>query len=228
MSMGPFDGMVGKGLKPLTAQKQKVHTQTIKTAPTITKHRLQPSHPNTQSSTLLADGKAKPVNGNAPQPQEKASANTRSNEQKARIREERSVSLKRPSPAVSTPRFDSDNSDEDAEVESNKRRKVRADAIVDLNRHVRDVGSFSDDSNAIFPMVHAADVANLGTDEEPNPNYATFFTVLTGDEDEAPIIELQYPSASQRERYQMVQGKATDDFKPLDEIIQVISTVGDN
>lgn len=229
--MGPFDGMVGKGLKPLPAQKQKVHTQTIKTAPTTTttKHSSPTIHPTPKASPLLVDGRAKIVNGNAPLPPRKESpANPGKNELKSRIREQRSASLKRSSPAASTPRFDSDNSDDDAEVESNKRRKVEADATVDLGRRVRDICSFSEDGQGNLPMVHAADVANLGTDENPNPNYATFFTALTGDEDEAPIIELQYPSASQRERYQLVQGKASDDFKPLDEIIQVISTVAEN
>jgi [histone H3]-lysine79 N-trimethyltransferase len=226
--MGPFDGMVGKGLKPLTAQKQKVHAQTIKTTSVTTKHKSQPPQ-LTSKRASLANGEAKAVNGNAPRQQKKVSPpSPSSKEPKARIREERSSSLKRLSPAVSTPRFDSDNSDEDAEVESRKRRKVEANTYVDISRRVRDVHSFSDGEQGVFPMIHAADVANLGTDEKPNPNYATFFTALTGDEDEAPVIELQYPSASQSERYQMVQGKANDDFKPLDEIIQVISTVAEN
>lgn len=226
--MGPFDGMVGKGLKPLTAQKQKVHAQTIKAAPT-TKNKIQTPQLIRKPSPSLVNGKAKAVNVNAPKPPKKASpAHPRSYEPKARIREERSSSLKRASPAVSTPRFDSDNSDEDAEVEAKKRRKVEASVYVDVSRLVRDVRSFTDEDQGVFPMIHAADVANLGTDEKPNPNYATFFTALTGDEDEVPVINLQYPSASQRERYQMVQGKANDDFKPLDEIIQVISTVAES
>jgi [histone H3]-lysine79 N-trimethyltransferase len=129
---------------------------------------------------------------------------------------------------VSTPRFDSDNSDEDAEVESRKRRKVDVEAYADTSRRIRDSRSFSEDEQGSLSMIHAADIANLGADDNPNPNYATFFTALKGDEDEAPTIELQYPSASQKERYQMVQGKASDDFKPLDEIIHVISTVAEN
>jgi [histone H3]-lysine79 N-trimethyltransferase len=227
--MGPFDGMVGKGLKPLTAQKQKVHSQTIKTAPSTTEQKLQLSQLTPKPSPSLSNGKPKVVNGGAPKPQKKASpARPRSKEPKARVREASSSSLKRSSPAVSTPRFDSDNSDEEAEAESNKRRKLEADGDVDTSRRIRDVHSFSDEDHGIFPMTHAAEVANLGTDEKPNPNYATFFTALKGDEDEAPVIELQYPGTSQRERYQMVQGKAGDDFKPLDEIIQIISTVTEN
>ncbi len=227
--MGPFDGMVRNGLKPLTAQKQKVHAQTIKTAPTATKHKSPPIQIASKPSTSLANGKAKTVNGNAPERQKKVSpTRPKSDEPKVRIKEGRSSHLNRPSPTVSTPRFDSDNSDEDTEVESKKRRKVEAGAYIDTSRHVRDLHSFSEEGQGVFPMIHAADVANLGSDEQPNPNYATFFTALTGDEDEAPAIELQYPSASQRERYQVVQGKANDDFKPLDEIIQVISTVAGN
>lgn len=227
--MGPFDGMIGKGLKPLTAKKQKVHTQTIKATSNTTKHKKQLSPLPPQSFPSPANGKAKTLNGDAPKPQKKLSPRPNGKEPKARIREERSSSLKTSSPAVSTPRFDSDHSDDEAEeVQSNKRRKVEEDAYVDTSRSIRDVQAFSEEDQGNFSMVHAVDVANLGTDENPNPNYATFFRALKGDEDEAPVIELQYPSASQRERYQMVQGKAADDFKPLDEIIQVISTVAEN
>jgi [histone H3]-lysine79 N-trimethyltransferase len=227
--MGPFDGMIGKGLKPLTAQKQKIHAQTIKTAPTTVKQTKKPTQLTPSPSPSLSSAKSKSVNGDAPKPQGKVSRpRPRSQEPKARIKQEKASGLKRSSPAISTPRFDSDHSDEDVEVEAKKRRKVEAEVYVDTGRCIRDVLSFADDKQGVFSMVHAADIANLGTDEKPNPNYATFFTALTGDEDEAPIVELQYPSASQRERYQMVQGKANDDFKPLDEIIQVISTVAEN
>ncbi|KAF7513089.1 hypothetical protein GJ744_011355 [Endocarpon pusillum] len=229
--MGPFDGMVGKGLKPLAAQKQKVHSQTIKTGPNSTsKHTSQPTQSISKPLPPLSNGQGKTLNGNAPKPQKQAlPAHSRSNEPKARIKEEkRSTSLKRSSPTVSTPRFDSDNSDEDADVKSSKRRKMEEDACVDLSRRIRDIHSFSVQDSGALPMIHAADVANLGTDEKPNPNYATFFTALTGDEDEAPVIEIRYPSVSHKERYQMVQGKAGDDFKPLDEIIHVISTVAEN
>jgi [histone H3]-lysine79 N-trimethyltransferase len=227
--MGPFDGMVGKGLKPLAAQKQKVCAQTIKTLPSTTKHGSQASQFTAKPSPHPASGKAKSVSGHAPRQRKVSPSHPRSNEAKARIKEERSSSLKRSSPAVSTPRFDSDDSDDDdVEAESNKRRKVEAKAYVDVSRRVRDAHAFSSEKPALSPMIHAADVANLGTDEKANPNYATFFTALTGDEDEAPVIGLQYPSMSQRERYQMVQGKAADDFKPLDEIIQVIRTVAEN
>ena len=227
--MGPFDGMVGKGLKPLTAQKQEVHVQTIKAVPTTTKSGSQFPQSIPRPPPSLPNGKAKNANGDAPKPQKRVSpAHPRSNGQKARVRKERSSSLKRSSPAVSTPRFDSDNSDEEAEIDPSKRRKIEANVYVDVNRRIRDTLAFSDEDRGVFPMIQAADVANLGTDEKPNPNYATFFTALTGDEDEAPVIELQYPSASQKERYQMVQGKASDDFKPLDEIIQVISKVAEN
>jgi [histone H3]-lysine79 N-trimethyltransferase len=227
--MGPFDGMLGQGLKPLAAQKQKVRTQIIKTAPTTAKQKPQPTQPVSKPPTSSTNGRAEGSNGHAPKSRKRVSpAGTRTNEPKARIREERSSSLKRSSPVVSTPRFDSDNSDDDAEVSSNKRRKGEADAFWDTGRNIRALRSFTSEDQGVFAMIHAAEVANLGTDEKPNPNYTTFFTALTGDEDEAPVIELQYPSSSQRERYQVVQGKAADDFKPIDEIIHVISTVAED
>ena len=227
--MGPFDGMIfGKGLKPLAARKHKVHSQTIKAAPTTVKQSKTPIQLTPSPSPSLPNDKSAPVNGEKSKPPKKASPpRPGSEEPKARIKKEKASTLKKSSPAASTPRFDSDNSDEEVEGISNKRPKVDADVHIDSSRRIRDVDAWTD-KKAVFSMVHAADIANLGTDEKPNPNYATFFTALTGDEDEAPVIELQYPSPSQRERYQMVQGKAADDFKPLDEIIQVISTVAEN
>ncbi|ERF75561.1 hypothetical protein EPUS_08973 [Endocarpon pusillum Z07020] len=57
VGMGPFDGMVGKGLKPLTAQKQKVHSQTIKHGPnTTSKHRSQPAQSTSKPSPPLSNG----------------------------------------------------------------------------------------------------------------------------------------------------------------------------
>jgi [histone H3]-lysine79 N-trimethyltransferase len=45
------------------------------------------------------------------------------------------------------------------------------------------------------------------------------------DEEDEPVIELQYPGSSQRERYHLVKSRDVEDFSPLDEIINVVKTV---
>ena len=236
--MGPFDGMIGKGLKPLTVQKQNFQVQTVKTAPVAVGRK----------STLSSSGSAHIKSLHSPSPHENgslvpnrkamraqnavSSSRKPSMEPKTRLKQERSSSGKRSSPAVSTPRFDSDESDQASPGESSgskKRRKIDEDGDIDTNRRVRDMRASSAEAKEIdLNITHAADVANLGTDEKPNCEYATFFTALTGDEDEAPTIVLQYPGGPIGERYQLVQGKGEDDFKPLDEIIQVINTVAEH
>jgi H3 lysine-79-specific histone-lysine N-methyltransferase len=67
-------------------------------------------------------------------------------------------------------------------------------------------------------MVHAVDIANSTLVEQGRDKYQAFFTSLQGDEDEYPTIELQYPTALQSEKYQLVRPTDSSDFKPLDEI----------
>lgn len=89
---------------------------------------------------------------------------------------------------------------------------------IDEKRKVRDLQSFSEENCGDFPMVHALDIANSGIIEQGHDKYQAFFTALEGDEDECPTIELQYPTALQSEKYQLVKPTDSSDFKPLDEI----------
>ena len=76
-------------------------------------------------------------------------------------------------------------------------------------------------------MVHAADIANNTIVEHSRDQYGAFFTALAGDEDECPTVELQYPSASQRERYELVKPTDNSDFKPLGEIFENMKVVSE-
>lgn len=140
-----------------------------------------------------------------------------------RVRHTKLDRAKRASPAVSTPRFtSSDDEDEDQEEGGDKpRKRIRLDRqfSIDNRRRIRDLKSFSEDDQDALAMVHAADIANSGIIEQSRDKYEAFFTALQGDEEEYPTIELQYPSASQRERYQLVRPADSSDFKPLDEIM---------
>ncbi|EXJ94193.1 hypothetical protein A1O1_02586 [Capronia coronata CBS 617.96] len=136
-----------------------------------------------------------------------------------RVKQESHNRVKRASPAVSTPKFSSSD-DESAEDEDKPRKRVRVGRkqSIDEKRQVRDPKAFSEDEDIILPMVHALDIANSTIIEQGRDKYQPFFTALQGDEDECPTIELQYPSAVQREKYQLVKPTDSSDFKPLDEI----------
>jgi H3 lysine-79-specific histone-lysine N-methyltransferase len=62
---------------------------------------------------------------------------------------------------------------------------------VDLKRKLRSRKAFSDQDGGVFKMIHAADLKT----EEKKPKLAAGMTA------ENVTVELQYPSASQRERY---------------------------
>ncbi|KIX08262.1 uncharacterized protein Z518_02918 [Rhinocladiella mackenziei CBS 650.93] len=136
-----------------------------------------------------------------------------------RVKQEKQSRTKRSSPAVSTPRLTS--SDEESEADEDQpRKRLRLDQTgrIDEKRRVRDLGSFSEEDSGVFSMVHALDIANSCIIEQGRDKYEAFFTALEGDEDECPTIELQYPSALQCEKYQLVRPTDSSDFKPLDEI----------
>lgn len=136
-----------------------------------------------------------------------------------RVKLERQNRVKRSSPAVSTPRLTSSDEDTDEEDEQpRKRLRLERKESIDAKRMVRDPKSFSDEDGGHFPMVHAFDIANSSLIEQGRDKYEAFFTVLEGDEDECPTIELQHPTSLQSEKYQLVKPTDSSDFKPLDEI----------
>lgn len=99
---------------------------------------------------------------------------------------------KRPSPAQRLS-SDDDDSDTDTSFEVRKRARVSASAEPDPDRRVRDTEMFSEKGKESFRMVHAADIASL---EKPGKFKRAF------DKTDKPVdVWLQYPGASQKERY---------------------------
>jgi H3 lysine-79-specific histone-lysine N-methyltransferase len=89
--------------------------------------------------------------------------------------------------------LESDSEDDGSATDfddSYKRPKVD-NRPVDLKRKLRSRKAFSDEDGGAFKMIHAADLKT----EEKKPKSAAEMTV------ENVTVELQYPSASQRERY---------------------------
>jgi [histone H3]-lysine79 N-trimethyltransferase len=197
-----------------------------KAAPIVTKKTIQtvkkPAPSSTAPNRSLAPSRPA-VNGHRKESTPRhsttpASSRPTSKEPVERIKNQRSQHNKRPSPAASTPKFSSSSEDEDDQPR--KRVKHSPKQILDPNRRIRDVQAFSEDDSKSFPMVHAADIANSNIIEHGHYKYQAFFTALAGDEDECPTVELQYPSASQQERYEIVRPNDKNDFKPITEIVE--------
>jgi H3 lysine-79-specific histone-lysine N-methyltransferase len=91
-------------------------------------------------------------------------------------------------------RIESDSDDDSVGTpasfeEPSKRRKPSVD--VDLKRELRYTGDPSENDGAVLPLIHAADIAST-TRKSKN---------VTPTEEKNVTVELQYPGASQRERY---------------------------
>ncbi|KAL8735959.1 MAG: hypothetical protein Q9166_000521 [cf. Caloplaca sp. 2 TL-2023] len=116
---------------------------------------------------------------------------------------------------------DSDSQDSDTATELPKKRvKMVNVAQVSVKRQLRSKIAFSEDENGQFPMVHAADIAAL--------NRATKYKPAFPPGMEQQAIQLQYPSASQKESFNLVEPVQSDDFKPLDDIKETLEVVMDN
>ncbi|RMZ75948.1 hypothetical protein DV738_g5248, partial [Chaetothyriales sp. CBS 135597] len=150
-----------------------------------------------------------------------------SKEPAERIKKEKAAVTKRSSPVATTPRFLSDDEEEEAEQ---PKKRARLENPLDPDRNIADAAAFSSqqDADAPLEMIHAYDIANDGLVEHQRNKYATFFTALAADEDDAPTIELRYPGYPQPERYQLVKPSSDhSDFKPITEIFDNIKMVAD-
>ncbi|KAL2864707.1 histone methyltransferase DOT1 [Aspergillus lucknowensis] len=112
---------------------------------------------------------------------------------------------------------DDDGSDTDTSLEMRKRARTGDSAEPDLERRLRSLKAFSGDEAKSLPIVHAAEITSgqkLGK-----------FKPAFGNTDQRTEAHLQYPSATSKERYELVVPRDDDEFKPLDDIVQVIETV---
>lgn len=80
--------------------------------------------------------------------------------------------------------------------------------------------AFSEENVKPLPLVHAADI----TSKQKAGNFRRAF----GGADRPTEILLQYPSASLKERFNLVVPRDNDDFKPIDDIVHVIDIVSEN
>ena len=115
---------------------------------------------------------------------------------------------------------DGDVSDEDLSM-SAKRVKKHGGVEKDTNRQIRSKKAFSEEDGGVFPMIHASTIASLDGATKYKRAFPGYPDILD--------ISLQYPSASQQEKYQLVVpiGKV-DDFKTLEDIRATMEVVIQN
>ena len=202
--MGFFDKLQKPGHTARKQEKPVVHTVTVKASPTPTTSPFLQARP--PKVRRLVHGATRKEQKPSPQPSSRAST--------PRPRKR----------ASETPqRFESDtdgaNSDEDL---SGSRKKLRLNGEVepDEKRQIRNRLAFSDEDSGDFAMIHAADIASVHDSKHFSPAFP--------DKQDASQISLQYPSSSQRERYDLVIPIQKDDFKVLEDIREVMETVISN
>ncbi|CAF9908525.1 Nucleosomal histone H3-Lys79 methylase [Imshaugia aleurites] len=125
---------------------------------------------------------------------------------------------------ASTPqRLESDSDDDVSDQDlgdARKRARRTSNVEPDIKRQIRSRKAFSEEDGGVFPMVHAEDVASLS---KPTKYKAAF-----PNDPQAIQIHLQYPSASQSEKYELVVPILNDDFKALEDIREVMETIISN
>jgi H3 lysine-79-specific histone-lysine N-methyltransferase len=170
---------------------------------------LQPKKPQIRKVV-----QTRPANPSRPPPQnaEKAPSRASSSVNGKRTRESASRSASR-DPGLRTPKqrlgsssrtrkrqtpeqrlsSDDDASDTDTSFEVRKRARTGDSAEPDLDRHLRSIKAFAEEGVKPLSMVHAKNVTSV--------QKAGKFTRAFGAGDKVTEILLQYPSASQKERY---------------------------
>lgn len=174
--MGFFDHIQKKGQTALKPQTSQIRRETVSTAPDPRKRFI----PTPQRSK---------IDDSRPSQRVKRNRSTSTS-----LRPRRQESRKRISPAQQ--RFDTSSDDSGSDISlgaSQKRVKTSTGTEPDLKRQIRCQKAFSEVDGTAFPMVHAADIALL----DKSSKFVSAFEESTG----CAEIELQYPSASQRERY---------------------------
>ena len=202
--MGFFDKIQKPGHTARKQEKPTMHTETVKTAKSPAISPFMHAHP--ANIRKLATKKVLKV------------------EEAVRSKPGSRASTPRPRKRASeTPqRFESDTdgdvSDDDL-TGSRKRARINGVVEPDENRQIRSRLAFSDEIDGDFAMVHAADIASLSKQAKYRPAFPN--------DPQAVEVRLQYPSSSQRERYELVI-PVKDDFKTLEDIREVMETVISN
>lgn len=177
---GFFDHIQRKGSKAVKAQPAQVRKETV-IMPLNPRKALKPtlSQIDSRKSTSVPNRKQDGVT---------VLESSKAGNVRAQNRRKR--------PSSAQPRLESDT-DEDSsnEVLNDSRKRLKADQDVETSckRQVRSREAFSEEDGSSFQMVHAADIASLSN----TTKYRLAFPMPSAVKE----ILLQYPSASQKERF---------------------------
>lgn len=134
---------------------------------------------------------------------------------------EQRINVKRKVPNPSRPQFGSDSegdSDDQLPRQPAKKSKVNGIAHQDRKRHVRDFKNWSEEQGPTFDLVHGMDLTT--------GSQAIDFRPAFDDQVDAPlVVHLQYPNATQQERFQIVSPKKSDGYNPHEDIVETVKRV---
>lgn len=185
--MGFFDHLQKGGAYSLQPQKAQVR-KVVQTRPALpkTKSSTQPSDLRSPRPQPSSDRSRKTA------PLKSRSASTDPDARPSNRLNTPTRGRKRPTPEQRLS-SDDDGSDSDASFEVRKRARTSASAELDPERRLRSIKAFSEEGSRPFKMVHAADI----TSGQKSGKFKAAF----GAEGKTSPIFLQYPSASQKEKY---------------------------
>lgn len=180
--MGFFDHLQKGGSFSLQAQKPQIR-KVVQARP------VPPSKPPSQGSRIptQANGSKTRDSESKPAPRNHSDQRASKSRQGTPLR-----NRKRQTPELRLS-SDDDASDTDTSFEVRKRARTDDSTEEDPERRVRSLKAFSEDGAKPFSMVHAADI----TSGRKAGNFSRAF----GSGDKPTEVLLQYPSASQKEKY---------------------------
>ena len=202
--MSFFSKHVKQGQKARAPEKPSMRTETVKAAPIPTVSPFM--HPQPPRKRTFMSKKALLKENTL-----KATPSPKSPAPKSRKRVGDETQI-----------WDEDGDVSDEDLSASTKRVKRFDSIEkDINRSIRSKKAFSDEEGGNFPMIHASTIASLDKPTKYKRVFPDYPGVLE--------INLQYPSASQREKYELVVpvGKV-DDFKTLEDIRATMEIVIQN
>lgn len=175
--MGFFDSIQKPGFKAAQAKNSHIIQDVIKTS----------SDPRRSPNPFVQRLQSRPLNKKQP---------TKSSSTKATPSPRPRAQNPRKRPAITQQRLESDSDDDVSDQDlsdSRKRTRRTSDVEPDLKRQIRSRKAFSDETGGEFNMVHASHIASLSKPVK--------FKAAFPDHSETIDVQLQYPSASQREKY---------------------------
>ena len=193
--MGFFDHLQKGGSFSLQAQKPQVRkvVQARATPSSRSPSSHPPARPPLRNSPLSENGRKVPGRKNR-----SVSIDAETRASKNRLGTPNSRTRKRTTPEQrfsSSSDDDDDAHDTDTSFDMRKRARISDSTEIDPDRRVRSRQAFSDAGLQSLAMVQAADIASL----KDTGKYRRAF----GETDKPAAISLQYPSASQEERYEV-------------------------